>query len=102
MEGYLESFIVLVNGTKLTILVAMILVNFLLGIAVSIKSKTFRLKEIGDFMVSRVLPYILGYFSVGILAVVEPSWGGSGNRGLGSYPGCPSRCHTSQSEGNWY
>jgi len=75
MEGYMESFIALVNGTKLTILVAMILVNFLLGIAVSIKSKKFRLKEIGDFMVSRVLPYILGYFSVGILAVVEPSWG---------------------------
>lgn len=74
MEGYIAQFITLVNGTKLTVLCALILANFILGIAVSIKSKTFRLKEIGDFMVSRVVPYILGYFAVGILAVVEPSW----------------------------
>lgn len=74
MEGYMTQFVALVDGTKLSILVAMILANFILGIAVSIKSKTFRLKQVADFMVSRVLPYILGYFSVGILAVVEPSW----------------------------
>jgi len=74
MEGYMTQFIALVDGTKLTVLVALILANFILGIAVSIKSKTFRLKEVGDFMLSRVLPYILGYFAIGILAVVEPSW----------------------------
>lgn len=74
MEGYIDQFIALVNGTKLTVLCALILANFILGIAVSIKSKTFRLKEIADFMVSRIVPYVLGYFTVGILAIVEPFW----------------------------
>lgn len=74
MEGAIDQFIALVDGTKLTVLIALIAVNFILGLAVSVKSKTFRLKQVADFMVSRVIPYILGYFSVGILAVVEPSW----------------------------
>lgn len=74
MENAIGQFIALVDGTKLSVLVAMIAVNFILGIAVSFKSKTFRLKQVGDFMLSRVMPYILGYFSVGILAVVDPSW----------------------------
>lgn len=74
MEGYIQQFISLVDGTKLTVLGALILANFLLGIAVSIKSKAFRLKEVADFMVSRVVPYVLGYFTVGIIVVVEPSW----------------------------
>ena len=74
MEIYMAQFIALVDGTKLLVLMALIAVNFILGLAVSIKTGTFRLKAIADFMVSRVLPYILGYFAVGIMAVVEPSW----------------------------
>jgi len=74
MELYLEQFIALANGTKLSVLVGMIFANLILGIAVSIYTKTFRLKAIADFLLSRVLPYILSYFAVVVVAVVEPTW----------------------------
>lgn len=74
MEDYIAQFIAMVDGFKLTLLGALVLVNFLMGIAVSIKSKTFRLKQVADFMYTRIVPYLVGYYSVGILAVIEPSW----------------------------
>ena len=74
MEQYLEQFVALVNGTKLTILVAMVFANLLTGIAVSIYTGSFRLKLVADFLVSRVLPYLISYLAVGVVAVVEPSW----------------------------
>ena len=74
MEQYIEQFIDLANGAKLSVLVAMILANLLTGVAVSIYTRTFRLKEVGGFLLTRVIPYVLGYFSVVIVAVVEPAW----------------------------
>jgi len=74
MEHYLEQFIALANGAKLSILVAMIFANLVTGMAVSIYTKTFKLKAVGDFLLSRVLPYALGYFAVVMVAVVEPAW----------------------------
>lgn len=75
LESYIGQFIALADGTKLSVLVAMIFANFVLGIAISIYTKTFRLKAVADFLVTRVLPYILSYFAVVVVAVVEPTWG---------------------------
>jgi len=74
MEQYLEQFVALANGTKLSVLVAIIFANVVLGLAVSIYTRTFRLKAVADFLLSRVLPYILSYFAVVAIAVVEPAW----------------------------
>jgi len=53
---------------------ALIVGNFITGIAVAIKIKTFALKKMGDFLYTRVLPYIIAYFGVGVVALVEDSW----------------------------
>lgn len=74
MEHYIQEFIALADGAKLSVLVAMIFANLILGIAVSIYTKTFRLKAIADFLLSRVLPYVLSYFAVVVIAIVEPAW----------------------------
>lgn len=74
VEEYLEQFIVLANGMKLSILVSMIIANLILGIAVSLWKGEFRLKAIADFLLTRILPYILSYFAVVIVAIVEPTW----------------------------
>ncbi len=74
MEHYLEQFIILANGAKLSVLVAMIAANLVLGVAVSIYTKTFRLKAVADFLQTRVLPYVLSYFAVVAIALVEPSF----------------------------
>lgn len=74
IEEYLEQFIILANGIKLSILVSMITANLILGVAVSLWKGEFRLKAVADFLVTRVLPYILSYFAVVIVALVEPAW----------------------------
>ncbi len=74
MEYYLTQFIQLADGAKLSILVGLIFSNLLTGVAVSIFTGTFRLKEVGGFLLTRVLPYILSYFAVAAVAVVEPGW----------------------------
>lgn len=71
---YIQQFIGLVDGVKLTVLMALIVANFLTGMAVSIKSATFRLKELADMMTTRILPYILGYLAVGVVALVDQTW----------------------------
>jgi predicted benzoate:H+ symporter BenE len=74
MENYINQFISLVDGAKLLLLGALIVANFLVGVAVSIYTKKFRLKMIADFMCSRVLPYLVCYLAVGIVAIIEPAW----------------------------
>lgn len=74
VEFYLERFVALADGTKLSVLVSLIAANLILGLAVSIYTKTFRLKAVADFLISRVLPYILSYFAVVVVAIVEPAW----------------------------
>ena len=74
MEQHLEQFIHLANGARLSVLAALIVANLLTGVAVSIYTKNFRLKAVGDFLLSRVLPYVLGYLSVVVVAVIEPAW----------------------------
>jgi phage-related holin len=74
MENFMSEFIALADGIKLTTLAALIVANFLTGLAVSIYSKTFRLKEVGAFLCTRVLPYLVSYGAVCVIAVVEPEW----------------------------
>lgn len=74
MESFLTQFIALADGVKLTLLAVLIAANFLTGVAVSIYTKTFRLKEVGSFLCTRVLPYLVSYVAVCVIAVVEPAW----------------------------
>ena len=71
---YMQEFIDLVDGPKLLVLMAMIFANLILGLAVAIKLNKFDLKQIAGFLTTRVLPFVLGYFSVGLVALVEPSF----------------------------
>lgn len=74
MEVYVGQFIALVDGGKLSVLLAMVFANLITGVAVSIYTKTFRLKEIGGFLTTKVLPYVLVYFAMGIVVLVEKTW----------------------------
>jgi phage-related holin len=71
---YINQFISLVDGVKITTLVALIIANFILGVAVSIKLKTFNFKQLGEFLYTRVLPYVVGYFGVGVIATIDSAW----------------------------
>ncbi len=74
MEAILNQFLALADGTKLVVLAALIAANFLGGLGVALHTGNFQLKKVADFLVSRVIPYILGYFVVVFLVLAEPSW----------------------------
>lgn len=74
MENYLTQFIALANGVKLTVLLAFLVANFIIGLAASIYTGEFRLSAIADFMMKRVLPYVVAYIGIVIIVLVEPAW----------------------------
>lgn len=74
MEAAVKVFVSLVDSIKLTLLMALILVNFITGLAVAFKTGTFNLKAMGGFLYSRVVPFVLAYLAMGIVATVDSDW----------------------------
>ena len=72
---YVKKFLGLVNGIKLITVLILILVDFILGIIVAIKEKTFQLSKLGSFLNTSVLYLVGGYFLIGIVCVAEPNIG---------------------------
>lgn len=69
-----DEFVALVDGAKLSTLVAMIFANVALGVGLAVFTGQFRLKAVGDFLLLRVLPYGLGYFAIGMVALMDNTW----------------------------
>ena len=74
MEAMLNQILALADGIKLVVLVALIAANLFGGLAVALYTKNFQLKKVAEFLLSRVIPYVLGYFVVVFLVFVNPSW----------------------------
>jgi L-cystine uptake protein TcyP (sodium:dicarboxylate symporter family) len=56
-------------------LIGFIALDFLLGVAAALRTKTFDFSKLADFYTSMVLPYILGYlaFYVATKLVIDPT-----------------------------
>ena len=74
MVEYIDKLVGLIDGFKLNVVMVLIIANLLTGVAVSIKTGTFRLKELGNLMTTRIIPYVLGYLAVGVVAVIDGTW----------------------------
>ena len=72
---YVKKFLGLVNGVKLCTVLVLIVVDFILGVIVAIKEKTFQLSKLASFLNTTVLYLVGGYFLIGIVCVAEPSIG---------------------------
>lgn len=55
-------------GAALIVVIAMILVDFLLAIFISLKEKTFDFKKLPQFVCSSILPYVGGLLVLAIVA----------------------------------
>lgn len=64
----------------LVFVLAMVLANVILGIALAIKDGTFRVRELPRFLRTEILPYYLGLLALAALAQVEDL------QGLGTKP----------------
>lgn len=69
-----QTFTGMVNGYKITTLIILIALDFLLGIIVAIKSGTFQWNKIAGFLNTSVLCMVGGYLIVGLFAALEPSF----------------------------
>ena len=70
----IDKFLGLVNGVKIITLFVLILVDFVLGVIVALKAGTFKLNKLASFLNTSVLGMVGGYFLVGVMATVEPSF----------------------------
>lgn len=68
-----EIIVAFFFSAKLHIILALIALDLVLGVAVAIRTKTFELRRIADFMIGMVLPYVLVYLALHIIVhlVVE-------------------------------
>ncbi|MDO9334337.1 MAG: phage holin family protein [Dehalococcoidales bacterium] len=69
-----EHFCNLADGYKLSLLMALIFANLATGIAVGFYTGTFRFKMVGDFLLKRLLPFVLGYGAVVAVAMTDDTW----------------------------
>lgn len=69
-----EQFISLVDGSKLLVILILIILDLLLGIIVAVKEGTFQLSKIANFLNTSVLYFVGGYFVVGLFAAIEPKY----------------------------
>jgi hypothetical protein len=59
---------------QVRLILALIAADVMLGIAASIRSGQFQLSRLGAFLGSKVVPYLLGYGAVRMVAEVMPEW----------------------------
>lgn len=72
---YINEYLALVDGVKILTILALFAVDFVLGIVVAIKEKTFQLSKIAEFLNTSVLYFLGGYLLLGVAGVAEPSIG---------------------------
>jgi hypothetical protein len=73
--NYINQYLALIDGVKIVTILILIVVDFILGIIVAIKEKTFQLSKIADFLNTSVLYFLGGYLILGVAAIAEPSIG---------------------------
>lgn len=75
MEYYWETFINMVDGPKIITILALIAIDFVMGVIVALKEGTFQLDKIANFLNTSVLYFFGGYLLLGVAATVEPGIG---------------------------
>jgi len=69
-----ETFKSLVDGLKITTLVVLVILDFVLGIVVAAKKGKFSLAYFSNYLKTSVLYMVGGYFTVGLLATVDTTF----------------------------
>ncbi len=70
----LQLLQVLLANDQVRLILALIGADVLVGIAASIRTKTFQLCRLGDFLATKIVPYLLGYGAVRMVVAVMPDW----------------------------
>jgi hypothetical protein len=74
----LRAFADLVWGNPLVkAVLGLLLANILAGVAAALYTRTFRLAALGDWLITRAVPYLLGAGTVQlVLLTLPPEWSG--------------------------
>lgn len=66
-----NQYVDLVNGWKLVTIVVLIIANFVFGVVAGLKDGTFQMNKIAEYLQVRVLYYVLGYFTLALVALIN-------------------------------
>lgn len=69
-----QHFVDLADGVKLNLMMALIFANVATGIAVGIYTGQFLFKKVGDFLLKRLIPAVLGYAAVIAVGMADDAW----------------------------
>lgn len=69
---YVQTFKDLVNGPKLLALIALIFVDFVLGVILAIKAGAFAWSRLSNYLATDVLGLMGGYYVIGVAATFNP------------------------------
>ena len=70
--NYVENLINVVTPTQIIAILALILADLITGVAAALRTGTFDIAKIANFLKSSVLPYFLVYIALGIVAALVP------------------------------
>lgn len=70
---------VLLGNDQVKVILILVAANVVAGVAASLATRTFRLWALADFAATRLLPYLLGYGSVRLVATAMPEWSAYGD-----------------------
>lgn len=84
----LDSWLPAMLGTQITALLALIVVQVLLAVALAVRQKVFEWKLLADFYRTRVVPMLIGWLAFVILVkfatseILGPTYGGLAGDGV--------------------
>lgn len=67
----LEQFLALVDGSKSTVILILIVVDLLAGIIVALKEGTFQFNKLANFLNTTVLCCVAGYYILGLIVMTH-------------------------------
>ena len=75
MDYFWQTFVNMVDGYKLITILALIAIDFVMGIIIAIKNGEFKLSKIAQFLNTSVLYFLGGYLVLGVAATADSTIG---------------------------
>jgi len=74
MQDFINNFIAAVDGGKTFTFIILFSLDFIAGVIVAIKERTFIYSKLANFLNTTVVATVAGYYLLGVMVTIEPSW----------------------------
>lgn len=82
MQTVVDAIVAFFFSAKLDVILALIAIDLVLGVALALRTKTFDLRCLSDFLTTMIFPYVLVYMAVDIIIKLVPALNGVLGQGI--------------------